>query len=280
MPGGFNFANMGGGAPGGGGTRTYRFSTGPGGAGTFNFSNPEDIFKNFAKSGGGGMGFGDDNDIFAELLGAGLGGAGARGARASAGGGGGPGATFGARRDPTPEPQVVEKPLNLTLEEIFNGTTKKVTTKSKTFDASGRRSVQDITLEAKIKPGLRTGSKLKYKGVGDQEEGGRQDVHLVVTEVWAPPLTPLTYHPIGIGNANDPIERTSNPQTKRRPPHNNSRPNPQRSPNRLGTHRQDHRRKINPSLKTRSHTTRLRRTIPRIGYANLQETKRKGRYGG
>lgn len=189
MPGGFNFANMGGGAPGGGGTRTYRFSTGPGGTSTFNFSNPEDIFKNFAKSGGGGMGFGDDNDIFAEFLGAGLGGA--RGARASAGGGGGPGATFGAaRRDPTPEPQVVEKPLNLTLEEIFNGTTKKVTTKSKTFDASGKRTVQDITLEAKIKPGLRTGSKLKYKGVGDQEEGGRQDVHLVVTEV-CPLMHPL-----------------------------------------------------------------------------------------
>ncbi|RAO73671.1 uncharacterized protein BHQ10_009683 [Talaromyces amestolkiae] len=187
MPGGFNFANMGGGAPGAGGTRTYRFSTGgPGGTSSFNFSNPEDIFKNFAKSGGGGMGFGDDNDIFAEFLGAGLGG-GARGARASAGGG--PGATFGAaRRAPTPEPQVVEKPLNLTLEEIFNGTTKKVTTKSKTFDASGKRTVQDITLEAKIKPGLRTGSKLKYKGVGDQEEGGRQDVHLVVTEKEHPTL--------------------------------------------------------------------------------------------
>lgn len=185
MPDGFNFANMGGAPGGGGGTRTYRFSTGPGGASTFNFSNPEDIFKNFAKSGGGGMGFGDDNDIFAQFLGAGLGGAGARGPRTSAGG---PGAAFGgARRDPTPEPQVVEKPLNLTLEEIFNGTTKKVTTKSKTFDANGKRTVQDITLEAKIKPGLRTGSKLKYKGVGDQEEGGRQDVHLVLTEVCPQP---------------------------------------------------------------------------------------------
>lgn len=179
MPGGFNFANMGG-APGGG-TRTFRFTASPGGGASFNFSNPEDIFKNFAKSGGGGMGFGDDNDIFAEFLGGGLGGGGPRGARTSAGGGSG--ATFGGRREPTPEPQVVEKPLNLTLEELFNGTTKKVTTKSKTFDNSGRRTVQDITLEAKIKPGLRSGSKLKYKGVGDQEEGGRQDVHLVVTEV-------------------------------------------------------------------------------------------------
>ncbi|EED18216.1 DnaJ domain protein Psi, putative [Talaromyces stipitatus ATCC 10500] len=184
MPGGFNFTNMGGGPGGGGGTRTFRFSTGPGGGASFNFSNPEDIFRNFAKSGGGGgMGGGlDDHDFLADILGAGLGGGGIPrgGARTSAGGPGG--ASFSTRREPTPEPQVVEKPLNLTLEELFNGTTKKVVTKSKTFDANGRRNVQDITLEAKIKPGLRSGSKLKYKGVGDQEEGGRQDVHLVVTE--------------------------------------------------------------------------------------------------
>lgn len=182
MPGGFNFANMGG--PGGGGTRTFHFSTGPGGAGRFNFSNPEDTFKNFAKSGAGGMGFGDDDDFFASFFN-GIGGAGGAGGgprvRTSAGG---PGAgSFSQRRDPTPEPQVVEKPLHLTLEEIFNGTTKKVITKSKTFDSSGKRSVQDVTLEAKIKPGLGSGSKLKYKGVGDQEEGGRQDVHLIVKEV-------------------------------------------------------------------------------------------------
>ncbi|OKL64450.1 hypothetical protein UA08_00198 [Talaromyces atroroseus] len=177
MPGGFNFTNMGGGP--GGGTRTFRFSTGPGGAGTFSFSNPEDTFRNFAKSGAGGMPFGDDDDIFASIFNsAGLGGGGPR-VRTS----GGPSAgAFNQRRDPTPEPQVVEKPLLLTLEEIFSGVTKKVTTKSKTFDSSGKRSVQDVTLEAKIKPGLRSGSKLKYKGVGDQEEGGRQDVHLIVTE--------------------------------------------------------------------------------------------------
>ena len=77
----------------------------------------------------------------------------------------------------------MEKELPLTLEELMRGTTKKVSVKSKTFDASGKRTVQDVTLEANIKPGLRTGSKIKYRGVGDQEEGGRQDVHLIVTEV-------------------------------------------------------------------------------------------------
>ena len=77
----------------------------------------------------------------------------------------------------------MEKDLPLTLEEIFSGTTKKVVVKSKTFDSSNKRTTQEVTLEANIKPGLRAGSKIKYKGVGDQEEGGRQDVHLIVTEV-------------------------------------------------------------------------------------------------
>lgn len=180
MPGGFSSF---GGMPGGGGSRTFHFSTGPGGGGGsgFRFSTADDIFRNFAKGGGGGggggMGF-DDDDIFSMLngMGGGGGGGGGRGFRTARQGGGG-------RRAPTPEPTVIEKDLPLTLEEIFNGTTKKVVTKSKAFDASGKRSVQDVTLEANIKPGLRAGSKIIYKNVGDQEEGGRQDVHLIVREV-------------------------------------------------------------------------------------------------
>lgn len=176
MPGGFSFPNMDG-SPGG--TRSFRFHTGPGGGGAgFSFSNADDIFKNFAKAGGGGMGM-DDDDLFANIFSGGMGGS----PRTRTSGGGGGGAAFNQRRAPTPEPQVVEKPLPLTLEEIFSGTYKKVVTKSKTFDSSGKRTVNEITLEANIKPGLRAGSKLKYKGVGDQEEGGRQDVHLIVTEV-------------------------------------------------------------------------------------------------
>lgn len=172
MPGGFSFGGM----PGGG-TRTFHFSTGPGGGGGFRFSSADDIFRNFAKSGGGmGMGMDDEDDIFS-ILGGGFGGP--RGF----GGGRGGARPRQARRAPTPEPTVVEKELPLTLEELFKGTSKKVTTKSKAFDASGKRTVQEITLEANIKPGLRTGSKIKYRGVGDQEEGGKQDVHLIVTEV-------------------------------------------------------------------------------------------------
>lgn len=181
MPGGFDFGGM----PGGG-ARTFHFSTGTGGGGSgFQFRNAEDIFRDFAKNGAGGGGMGGlDDDIFSMLNGGlgggmpgGMGGGGFR-ARPSSGG-----FSTKAARAPTPEPTVVEKDLWVTLEEVFNGATKKIKTKSKTFDASGKRSVQEVTLEANIKPGLRSGSKIKYKGVGDQEEGGRQDVHLIIKEV-------------------------------------------------------------------------------------------------
>ncbi|KAL4870545.1 hypothetical protein BDV12DRAFT_55765 [Aspergillus spectabilis] len=178
MPGGFSFGGM----PGGGGnTRTFHFSSRPGGGGSsgFQFSSADDIFRNFAKASGGGMGGLDDDDLFS-MLGGGLGGGRGGGARFRSSRG--PSNFQQSQRVPTPEPTVIEKQLPLTLEEIMNGCTKKVTVKSKTFDSSGKRTVQDVTLEANIKPGLRTGSKIKYRGVGDQEEGGRQDVHLIVTE--------------------------------------------------------------------------------------------------
>ncbi|KAJ5182698.1 DnaJ domain protein Psi [Penicillium capsulatum] len=173
MPGGFGFGGM----PGGG--RSFHFSTGPGGGGGFSFRDANDIFSEFTKSGagGGGMGF-DDDDLFSMLgggMGRGMGGGFPRSRPTS-------GFSQKPRRAPTPEPTVTEKDLPLTLEEIFNGTTKKVKTKSKAFDANGRRTVEDVVLEASIKPGLRAGSKIKYRNVGDQEEGGRQDVHLVVKE--------------------------------------------------------------------------------------------------
>ncbi|KAJ5287217.1 DnaJ domain protein Psi [Penicillium angulare] len=171
MPGNFDFGGM----PGGGGSRKFHYSTGPGGGTGFRFSSADDIFREFAKGSGssGGMGGGLDDDIFASMLGGmpGMGGGRSRG-----------GFSQKPRRAPTPEPTVVEKDLPVTLEEIFKGTTKKVKTKSKAFDNNGKRTVEEVTLEATIKPGLRAGSKIKYKNVGDQEEGGRQDVHLIVKE--------------------------------------------------------------------------------------------------
>jgi len=163
MPGGFDF---GGGMPGGGGTRTFRFSTGGGNGGA---------------GGMGGAGAGGGMDDFADIF-------------TTFGGGGAPrGAGRSQRmrtgfgdvprpRESTPEVTTVERPLPLTLEELFRGVTKKMKIKRKTFDESGKRMTTDTVLEVPIKPGLKKGSKIKFKGVGDQEEGGQQDLHFIVEE--------------------------------------------------------------------------------------------------
>ncbi|KAH8159147.1 hypothetical protein CIB48_g9098 [Xylaria polymorpha] len=133
-------------------TRSFHFTTGGGGAANpFNFSNPESIFaeSNRARGFSGGESF----------------------------------RSGGARGEPGPaEVTTVERALPLTLEELFNGITKKMKIKRKTFDESGKRTTSDQVLEVPIKPGLKKGSKIKFKGVGDQEEGGKQDLHFIVEE--------------------------------------------------------------------------------------------------
>jgi DnaJ family protein B protein 4 len=171
--GGFPFAS-GGGMPGG--ARSFHFSTGGGGNG-FNFSNADDIFGEFMRSSGGG----DDFDFGGFGMGGMPGGMGGMGG----GGGGRKGSQFrGGRRAPEPEVTVVEKPLAVSLEELYNGTTKKLKIKRKTYDQStGKQSTQDRILEVPIKKGLKAGSKIKFSDVGDQVEGGTQDLHFIVSEV-------------------------------------------------------------------------------------------------
>ena len=176
FPGGFQ-GFPGGGMPGGfggmpGGTRSFHFSTNGGSSG-FSFSDPNDIFANFTKSSSAGSA--EDDDIFNIF--SGLGGMGG-GSRRSTGAGMRP-----QPRPRTPEVTVVEKPLAATLEELYRGAHKKLKVKRKTYDeATGKRSVQDKILEVDIKPGMKAGSKFKFKGMGDQEEGGSQDLHLILEE--------------------------------------------------------------------------------------------------
>ncbi|GAB0133802.1 hypothetical protein EsDP_00002198 [Epichloe bromicola] len=182
--GGFDFGSGGMPGGGGGGTRTFHFSTGGGPGGGFSFHNPEQIFAEFMRQqggGGGGMHGGDDDfgDIFSSFGG---------GGQASSSRSGRPRmrATSGygepRQREHTPEITTVERPLPLTLEELFNGVTKKMKIKRKTFDETGKRVQTDQILEVPIKPGLKKGSKIKFNGVGDQVEGGRQDLHFIVEE--------------------------------------------------------------------------------------------------
>ncbi|KAH7165867.1 hypothetical protein EDB81DRAFT_640027 [Dactylonectria macrodidyma] len=171
--GGFNNFNFESGGPGGG-SRTFHFSTSGGGPNGFNFNNPDDIFTEFMRSSGGGL----DDDIpnmFSSYAGGGP--RGSRSSRARSG--------FGAEprnREATPEISTVERPLPLSLEELYNGVTKKMKIKRKTYDESGKRVQTDQILEVPIKPGLKKGSKIKFNGVGDQVEGGRQDLHFIVEE--------------------------------------------------------------------------------------------------
>ncbi|KAH7390484.1 DNAJ heat shock family protein [Pyrenochaeta sp. MPI-SDFR-AT-0127] len=166
--GGYPFAQSGG-MPGG--TRSFHFSTGGGHSG-FNFSNENDIWSEFMRNSGVGGG-GDEFDFG----GFGMGGM-------PGGMGGKPGGRFrGGRRAPEPEVTVVEKPLAVSLEELYNGTTKKLKIKRKTYDQStGKQSTQDRILEVPIKKGLKAGSKIKFSDVGDQVEGGTQDLHFIVSE--------------------------------------------------------------------------------------------------
>ena len=90
----------------------------------------------------------------------------------------------GPPRSTTPPVTVVERPVRITLEELFKGCHKKMKIKRRVFDeVTGRRATQDKILEFDIKPGLKKGSKIKFKGVGDEEEGGQQDLHFIVEEV-------------------------------------------------------------------------------------------------
>ncbi|KAK6611106.1 dnaJ heat shock family protein [Botrytis cinerea] len=180
MPGGFEgFSSSGGGMPRGK-TFHYDFSSagGPGGGG-FSFSNPESIFSEFLRGQGAGGGGDGMDDIFARAGGR------SRPARSAF-----EGAQPARPRAETPEVTTVEKPLALSLEELFKGCHKKMKIKRKTFDPeTGKRQTTDRILEMDIKPGLKKGSKIKFKGVGDQEEGGQQDLHFVIEEKKHPYLT-------------------------------------------------------------------------------------------
>ncbi|KAF7542647.1 hypothetical protein G7046_g10134 [Stylonectria norvegica] len=134
---------------------------------------------------GGGMRAGpeDEDDFASNIFASSFGGAGApgqRGGRGTRTRSGFPGE--GRNRETTPEVTTVERPLPLTLEELYNGVTKKMKIKRKTYDDSGKRVQTDQILEVPIKPGLKKGSKIKFNGVGDQVEGGRQDLHFIVEE--------------------------------------------------------------------------------------------------
>lgn len=177
----------------GGGTKTFHFSTNGGGPSGFSFSNPQSIFDEFVRSGGGGVG-GDEDDDLGNIFSA-FGGAGARPGGGSRRMRTGFNDSGRSARQPAPEVTTVERPLPVSLEDMFNGANKKMKIKRKVFDETGKRTLTDQVLDVPIKPGLKKGSKIRFKGVGDQEEGGQQDLCFVVEEVCFPNF-PTCFPPI------------------------------------------------------------------------------------
>lgn len=163
-----------------GGARSFHFSSNDG-TGRFHFTDPDELFRNIFRNGGMGSGMDDGMDGLFASMGGGTRPAGS--SRSSRGMRGSFGESMHGMRSTTPEVTTVERPLPVTLEELFQGTTKKMKIKRKTFDENGKIQRTDTVLEVPIKPGLKKGSKIKFKGVGDQEEGGQQDLHFIVEEV-------------------------------------------------------------------------------------------------
>lgn len=146
QPGGFDWSQWGGGGNGG----NYRTVT------------PEEMAEMFG--GMGGMGGGGSNSGFSSFFDTLFGGmGGGNGQRGGFGGFGG----FGGAQQPTAMRQNSEHPIDITLQEAFNGTTRTLQ-----FDG-GRR------IDAKIPRGVYTGAKVRLSGQG----GGGGDLYLVITVV-------------------------------------------------------------------------------------------------
>ncbi|OAA72528.1 Heat shock protein DnaJ [Cordyceps fumosorosea ARSEF 2679] len=177
VPPGFDFGGMG----GGGGPHTFHFSTGGGGPRGYHFSGAENIFQEFMRHNGmdgmGGMGGmpGMSPDGFPSMYES-FGSQGRSSRQKNRG------STGGQNRERTPDISTVQRPLPLTLEELFNGVEKKMKIKRKTFDETGKRVQSDKILNVPIRAGLKKGSKITFAGVGDQVEGGRQDLVFIVEE--------------------------------------------------------------------------------------------------
>ncbi len=257
MPPGFDFGGMGG---GGGGARTFHFQTGGGGSGGYHFPSADNIFQEFLRT-GGMPGMNDEFEGF-QSFGGGSSRSGRTRARASTGG----------RRERSTEIATVERPLPLTLEEIFNGVEKRMKIKRKTYDETGKRLQSDKILSVPIKAGLKQGSKIKFSGVGDQVEGGRQDLHFVVEEVRNG--IPIA-RPRFVPTLTTRKETASHLQTRRQRPNPNHQSRSQRGPDGVEADRVNHRRQTDQPRQERADSTRQRGPLSWFRNASKQSPRPK-----
>jgi DnaJ family protein B protein 4 len=203
-PGGGFCSFPGGSFPGG----SFNFSsTAPGGgrrAGGFSPTDPNKVFEAFFKQMGGGSfggGFGGSGNFmdvddgpsspFGSFGGGMFGGmpGGFGGMPGMSGGMPGMGERSGPRRRHSTSagaPQATTspsseytKPLKLTLEELFHGTTKRLKIGRKLLSGGS----EDKQIEIQVHPGWKSGTKIRFKGAGNEREDGEaQDIVFVVEE--------------------------------------------------------------------------------------------------
>jgi len=194
VPGGTTFSSF----PG----ASFSFSSGPGGSsGGYMPSDPNRIFEQFFKSMGGSGGlFGDDDDIrsaFGPGMFSSMGGMPNTRRTSSTRRGGSfhsssprDGSTFstGGRGAPaSSEPSEITRPLKVSLEDLYNGTTKHLKV--------GRRllsgETEERVLEIVVQPGWKSGTKVRFPRAGNEIQsssmgsGGEpqaQDLVFVVEE--------------------------------------------------------------------------------------------------
>ncbi|KAL8228517.1 hypothetical protein R6Q57_016101 [Mikania cordata] len=152
-------------AAGGPDGATY-FSTGGGTPFTFNPRNADDIFAEFfgfRGMGGGGDGGGVRGTRFSSsMFGDNIGGFDNIFTSFGGGGGGGVGSV-------TRKVAPIERNLPCTLEELYNGTTKKMKISREIADVSGKTMTVEEILNINIKPGWKKGTKITFPEKGNEQ---------------------------------------------------------------------------------------------------------------
>ncbi|KDN41779.1 DnaJ-domain-containing protein [Tilletiaria anomala UBC 951] len=188
------FPGAGFGGPGG---ATFTFTSG--GPGGFKPSDPNDIFASlFGGLGGGafgGMGGGMDDDDFSHMGGNGGGrrrggGGGMPGGFQSFFGGGGMQGGMGGGMPSMPQEDEAtkdsEKQLPCSLEDLYNGVTKKLKVGKRLMNGQTEEKV----LQIDVKRGWKKGTKVRFSGAGNEVAPGRsQDLVFIITEKLHPRFT-------------------------------------------------------------------------------------------
>lgn len=168
-----------------GGSSDAASSGGPPGGFRYQFSgDPNELFARFFKdSFQRSSSFGEGSpfeDMFGGMFGQGMGGMGGMGGMPGMGGMGGmPG--MSGRGGMTQGSRPAQFELQCSLEELYNGATKKMKVKRSSSTLS--RDAEAV-LEIKVKPGWKAGTKVTFPGEGDEigSSGKAQDVVFVVRE--------------------------------------------------------------------------------------------------